>query len=93
MGRPSRPRFGRRGHVNIGSSGGAGVAVVTTPNGPAVTLEPATAVVPGVDPGVGAVIFLVSFKMGKKNFFEFKFLFQLSLTPSRQNCLVYISYG
>lgn len=31
MGRPSRPKFGRRGHVNIGSSGcgGVGVAVVT----------------------------------------------------------------
>lgn len=54
MGRPSRPKFGRRGHVNTGRSGGAGVVVVTTPNGPAVTLEPATAVV-GVDPGVGAV--------------------------------------
>lgn len=55
MGRPSRPKFGRRGHVNTGRSGGAGVVVVTTPKGPAVTLEPATAVV-GVDPGVGAVL-------------------------------------
>lgn len=30
MGRPSRPRFGRRGHVNTGNSGGAG-GVATTP--------------------------------------------------------------
>lgn len=26
IGRPSRPKFGRRGHVKTGSSGGAGVA-------------------------------------------------------------------
>lgn len=30
MGRPSRPRFGLRGHVKTGNSGGAG-GVATTP--------------------------------------------------------------
>lgn len=60
MGRPSRPRFGRRGHTNTGRSGGAGVVVLTTPSVPAETLDPATAAV-GVDPGVGAVIRIITF--------------------------------
>jgi hypothetical protein len=32
MGRPSRPKLGRRGHVNTGRSGGAGGVAGTTPN-------------------------------------------------------------
>lgn len=53
MGRPSRPRFGRRGHVNDGRSGGAG-GVATTPIG--ATLWPGAVVVVGFVAPVGGAI-------------------------------------
>lgn len=46
IGRPSRPKFGLRGHVNTGKSGGAG-GVATTPVILGVTF-PAVAVVVGL---------------------------------------------
>lgn len=46
MGRPSRPRFGRRGHTKTGNSGAGGG---TTPKAPAVTLAaPVVVVATGV---------------------------------------------
>lgn len=52
IGRPSRPRFGRRGHVKTGRSGGAG-GVATTPVILGVTF-PAAVVVAVVEPVGGA---------------------------------------
>jgi hypothetical protein len=50
MGRPSRPRFGRRGHVNDGRSGGAGGVATTPPIG---ATAPAAVVVVGFVAPVG----------------------------------------
>lgn len=53
MGRPSRPKFGRRGHVNTGSSGCVGVV--------AVTLAPmADATAPAAAPGTFWALGLVT---------------------------------